>query len=492
MNKGQKGHISIGFAGRDVKLSRLPGWENNSWGYHGDDGCSFAADKSGTGTPYGPTFGTGDIVGCGIDFTTHRAFFTKNGTFIGPVFDGIGRDIEIFPSIGLRHSSEHVRVNFGHEPFKYDIDYHVQQQQTSVWTKVLTTPVNSSLLNACVPQRDNLVDSAEKAPLTDGQARRMINKIVLSYLEHHGYGKTLRTFQEQLGSSSTTSYPARTSDDHDVVMYSPIKESAKDEDEMVRRTKVVHSVVSGDIDTAVSEIQTHYPTVLEAEEGLMLFKLRCRKFVELLLEAAELKKRMKRRSFSKSGREVGLAGSNGLDDGSNMEVDGDDFVLASSSPALLTITNGSMDKSTSSISGTSRRRSSLSPANLESGDSMYRTTAQYEVTLNQAIAYGKSLANGYKDDARPEVKQIFSRTFALVAWEDPLSAGGMVTEVARHEARIPLAHELNQAILKSQGQPTNPVLETLYRHTTVCITELGLRGQGEAAFADIHREFLEG
>jgi Ran-binding protein 9/10 len=49
-------HISIGFAAGDVKLSRLPGWEKNSWGYHGDDGSSFAAEKN--GTPYGPKFGS--------------------------------------------------------------------------------------------------------------------------------------------------------------------------------------------------------------------------------------------------------------------------------------------------------------------------------------------------------------------------------------------------------------------------------------------------
>jgi hypothetical protein len=49
-------HISIGFAAGDVKISRLPGWEKNSWGYHGDDGYSFAAEKN--GTPYGPKFGS--------------------------------------------------------------------------------------------------------------------------------------------------------------------------------------------------------------------------------------------------------------------------------------------------------------------------------------------------------------------------------------------------------------------------------------------------
>ena len=29
-------HISIGIAAGDMKLSRLSGWERNSWGYHGD------------------------------------------------------------------------------------------------------------------------------------------------------------------------------------------------------------------------------------------------------------------------------------------------------------------------------------------------------------------------------------------------------------------------------------------------------------------------
>lgn len=91
------------FAAHDVRLSRLPGWEPKSWGYHGDDGNSFAADK--TGTSYGPTFGSeptllvfssclrsrliavlaGDIIGCGMDFSTNKAFFTKNGTFIGKI-----------------------------------------------------------------------------------------------------------------------------------------------------------------------------------------------------------------------------------------------------------------------------------------------------------------------------------------------------------------------------------------------------------------------
>ena len=40
--------------------------------------CSVVAGRGG-GSQYGPQYGTGDVVGCGIDFTTRSIFFTKNG-----------------------------------------------------------------------------------------------------------------------------------------------------------------------------------------------------------------------------------------------------------------------------------------------------------------------------------------------------------------------------------------------------------------------------
>ena len=42
------------FSSPEVRLSRLPGWEKQSWGYHADDGWSFPGHKD--GNPYGPTF----------------------------------------------------------------------------------------------------------------------------------------------------------------------------------------------------------------------------------------------------------------------------------------------------------------------------------------------------------------------------------------------------------------------------------------------------
>lgn len=73
--------IGIGFSGPKASLNRLPGWEPESWAYHGDDGFSFSCTAS--GKPYGPKFAAWDVVGCGVNFETGSAFFTKNGVFLG-------------------------------------------------------------------------------------------------------------------------------------------------------------------------------------------------------------------------------------------------------------------------------------------------------------------------------------------------------------------------------------------------------------------------
>lgn len=49
--------------------------------------------------------------------------------------------------------------------------------------------------------------------------------------------------------------------------------------------------MAGDVDGALNSTTSTFPTVLEREQGLMLFKLRCRKFIELILIAADALKR---------------------------------------------------------------------------------------------------------------------------------------------------------------------------------------------------------
>jgi len=85
---------------------------------------------------------------------------------------------------------------------------------------------------------------------------------------------------------------------------------------------------------------------------------------------------------------------------------------------------------------------------------------------------------------------LFHRTSSLVAYENPLEAGGDVSRLAGQEAREELARDVNEGILASQGRHVTPVLERLYEHTAATITQLGLDGNGAAAFADIDKELL--
>ncbi len=46
-----------------------------------------------------------------------------------------------------------------------------------------------------------------------------------------------------------------------------------------------------------------------------------------------------------------------------------------------------------------------------------------------------------------EVQSRLKRTFSLVTYDDPTTAGGEVAELVSQEARVQLAQEMNQAIL---------------------------------------------
>jgi len=251
---------------------------------------------------------------------------------------------------------------------------------------------------------------------------------VMAYLAHHGYIKTVRAFQKQekIFCGEATRVPAPSSEDQDVNM-GERNECDELESGIERRTNIVDSVIRGNIDAALADTKTHYPSVLDAEEGLMVFKLRCRKFVELILEASELKKKMK----SQVQDQGVIEGMDGIyEDGMGMDVDDDDLSM-----------NGFTSASNSVRGGKG--------VSLPVGDAVWprSTASQYETALHQAIAYGQDLTKEYKADVRPQVKEIFKRTFAIVAWEDPMTTGGIVSEVVGHEARVALATELNQAIL---------------------------------------------
>jgi len=106
---------------------RMPGWDVNSFGYHGDDG-NFFHGRARSGTPSGPTFGTGDTVGCGLMYPpltgncSGSIFFTKNGevVFSRPLpAEGI-LNVPYFPVVGI-DAFNPIDVNFGGREFVFNV-----------------------------------------------------------------------------------------------------------------------------------------------------------------------------------------------------------------------------------------------------------------------------------------------------------------------------------------------------------------------------------
>ncbi|RKP39421.1 concanavalin A-like lectin/glucanase domain-containing protein [Dimargaris cristalligena] len=249
VNKGYDGFIGIGFSHGSVSTARLPGWEANSWGYHGDDGNCFSG--SGSGRPYGPTFTSDDTIGCCINLFNHKVFFTKNGVRLYTAFHGVKGTL--YPTVGMRTRDEKVLANFGARPFKFDIEQYFLDEKQRLWASIKSIP----------PPLD------------------ITNDLVLSYFIHHGYRHTARAFaQNVLGAPSHQPAPATTPAPLTRILVDLNEQDA----EIKVRQRIAQLVLVGNIDGAIYLTQKHYPNVLANNEKVY-FQLRCQKFIELIKRA---------------------------------------------------------------------------------------------------------------------------------------------------------------------------------------------------------------
>ncbi|OCF30798.1 hypothetical protein I316_07521 [Kwoniella heveanensis BCC8398] len=222
MDKGVEGFMSVGWMKKGTNLRRLVGWDKGSWGWHGDDGRSF--EGQGRGEPFSETWSTGDTVGCGVDFTTGRAFFTKNGRMMGHRFSKMAAGLH--PAIGLRSVGETIVVNFN-GPFMFDIDGYVRSIRDTFWREASRQqPVSE--VPRLVDQVAALDQAEESGPWKgqhiegDGEERKTdlaaptkANKpflqgavetttaaFALDYLAHHGHHSTYSLLRKAMANRS--------------------------------------------------------------------------------------------------------------------------------------------------------------------------------------------------------------------------------------------------------------------------------------------------
>jgi hypothetical protein len=92
---------------------------------------------------YGPTFGVGDTVGCGVDYQTESIFYTLNGPFLGNAFKGLPKEMllqDLYPLVGINTQCP-VSLNFGTEQaFQFDLTSMVLQQKEMLLKTALLIP----------------------------------------------------------------------------------------------------------------------------------------------------------------------------------------------------------------------------------------------------------------------------------------------------------------------------------------------------------------
>ncbi|PKC12257.1 SPRY-domain-containing protein [Rhizophagus irregularis] len=440
ISKGKDGFIGIGFCSKIVPLNRLPGWENDSWGYHGDDGHSFCC--SGTGKPYGPTFTTGDTIGCCLNFRDGTAFYTKNGKHLGIAFRDLKGDL--YPSIGLRTQGESVEVNFGNRNFKYAIEHYMKEEKARLWHAINAKPmppISSPLTSSPISQ------AASETNLT-----ATVHQLIVSYLVHHGYSETAKAF-------STDAVQLASGDSSEMEGVESENSSLDSDKDMINRQRIRDAVLKGEIDFAIKLTNTFYPSVLPSN-GDILFQLRCRKFIEMM----------------------------GLCAGSQITCsdDDDDEVVKVAMDAMDVDDYQSDHESVEEVDGsvtliktkkTSKRRKGVE-TELNGLDGM----------IEAAMRFGQELQDDYRDDNREEIKKALEETFSLLAYTDPRNS--VVSYLLDPSGREPVANALNSAILVSQGKPPIPPLERVYRQSSVVLNELARNGVGSSAFVNLRKDCL--
>lgn len=242
-----------------------------------------------------------------------------------------------------------------------------------------------------------------------------IQQLVVQFLQHDGYIESARAFNQETRAEKN----ALALKSEDAV---EITDIADDEDAINRQRRPNHgnmprnsspyanksettgirkAILEGDIDRALKYTKAYYPRVLSENENVY-FRLRCRKFIEMVLKEATQRLEAEKRYSNGSSNGISDHQDTDMDDGAALGTEDEDM-------------DG--EDGTDNVSG-----------------------------VPKTVAYGQQLQAEFKDDPRREVKKTLEEIFALVAYKDPLQSKEMA-HLLDKKGRVAVAEELNSAIL---------------------------------------------
>lgn len=316
---------------------------------------------------------------------------------IGTAFTGI-KEQRLYPSVGMKKPGEHLRVNFGKHPFVFDIDSVMEKERQAIMAEISQADVT------------DIQPHMPESPL--------IHSLIGQYLAHEGYVETSKAFAQDVHnraqSLSGASQPAQAPDsDSDI--------------HAVNRQKIRKSILDGDIERALKYTHSYYPLVLQDESNRdIYFRLRCRKFIEMMRRYSEMQSSTPSPTMTKS---IDSLASNGHMDGAetgDTQMELDDQLHREASKGL-----------------------EVSADDIDMDASQELPSKSYHMRqndlLNSAINYGRELQAEFGSDSRPQVKKQLLDIFAIMAYPDPKASpiGGLLDP----KGRMQIAEEVNSAIL---------------------------------------------
>jgi len=463
VSKGRDGYMGVGLCAKSVDMNRLPGWDKHSYGYHGDDGHKFCS--SGQGQAYGPTFTTGDVIGCGINLIDGSCFYTKNGHHLGIAFKDLPPNL--YPTVGLQTPGEMIDANFGQEPFLYDVEGEMIELR----------------------RRTRCLIRDLAWPSKYGDAQSMLRKMVSSYLVHHGYSQTAEAFARSTG-----------------------EEISEELASMRNRQSIQRLVLEGRIGEAIQVTQHLYPSLLRENIELM-FRLKVRQFIEMISGADTLEidkpagNSVTEGAGAESPSHLGMDTESGsmddscvtemLNNGNNIsngscEMPGvlDEYMDMDSRDGEHHVdsnTNQQQTAESSSSSATSQTSSITTTTSTQQQQQQQNLQTQHSSILSSptkfeaVLKFGRSLQE-LAQQVDQENVVLLQEAFSLLAYADPWSSP--VASQLEPTGRESVCHSLNSAILESMQQPGRPPLEIAMAHSKHLINLMANKDLGACAFAD--------
>uniref|UniRef100_A0A8C5AN11 RAN binding protein 9 n=1 Tax=Gadus morhua TaxID=8049 RepID=A0A8C5AN11_GADMO len=423
ISKGRDGYMGIGLSAQGVNMNRLPGWDKHSYGYHGDDGHSFCS--SGTGQPYGPTFTTGDVIGCCVNLINNTCFYTKNGHSLGTQRHPRPN---LYPTVGLQTPGEVVDANFGQHPFVFDIEDYMREWRTKIQAQIDRFPIGER----------------------EGEWQAMIQKMVASYLVHHSYCATAEAF-------------AKSTDQAVHEELASIK----------NRQKIQKLVLSGRMGEAIETTTQLYPNLLERNPDL-LFMLKVRQFIEMV------------NGTDSEVRCLGGRSPKSQDSypGSPRPFSSPSHKAGSSTPYLTGTANQSSPASQVRPIGAALPHR----YEVESGQSKRQLCGGSQAAIERMIHFGRELQS-MSEHLRRECgknsanKKMLKDAFSLLAYSDPWTSpvGYQLDSIQRE----PVCSTLNSAILETHNLPKQPPLAQAVGQAAQCLSIMARSGSGSCAFATV-------